>query len=164
MIKKKQIYSEFVEKEILKPNDNIKNYKFEFFLIYDNMPIRDVDSIIEKDLTLLINKGYIEDKIKMKVIYLMPNIGSFNLNLIKKDIKKLQEENNIQKNEINLINLKYQKDIKNLQEENKAQKNEINATNMKYQALYDENKNLKNVVENLFNEVNNLKEKLNIKA
>ena len=42
------------------------------------MPIRDVDSIIEKDLKLLINQGYIEDKIKMKVIYLMPNIGSFN--------------------------------------------------------------------------------------
>ena len=69
----------------------------------------------------------------------MPNIGSFNLNIIKNDIKKLQEENN-------------------------AQKNELNATNLKYQALCDENKNLKNQVDMLFNEVNKLKEKLNITA
>ena len=69
----------------------------------------------------------------------MPNIGSFNLSIIKKDIK-------------------------NLQEENKAQKNEINANNLKYQALCNENKNLKNQIDLLFNEVNKLKEKLNITA
>ena len=139
VIKKKKIYSEFVQKEILKNKDDIKNYKFEFFLIYDNIPIKDVDSIIEKDLKKLIDNGFIADKFKLKVIYLMPNIGLFNLSIIKKDIK-------------------------NLQEENKAQKNEINANNLKYQALCNENKNLKNQIDLLFNEVNRLKEKLNITA
>ena len=84
-----------------------------------------MDSIIEKDLKKLIDNGFIADKFKLKVIYLMPNIGSFNLSIIKKDIK-------------------------NLQEENKAQKNE--------------NKNLKNQIDLLFNEVKELKEKLNITA
>ena len=98
-----------------------------------------MDSIIEKDLKKLIDNGFIADKFKLKVIYLMPNIGLFNLSIIKKDIK-------------------------NLQEENKAQKNEINANNLKYQALCNENKNLKNQIDLLFNEVKKLKEKLNITA
>ena len=83
-----------------------------------------MDSIIEKDLKKLIDNGFIADKFKLKVIYLMPNIGLFNLSIIKKDIKNLQEENKAQKNENK--NLKNQIDL--LFNEVKKLKEKLNIT------------------------------------
>ena len=94
LIRKKHYYYELVKNEILKNSEEIKDYKFLFCLIYNNIPIKNIDDIAEKDLQTLINKGYIKDEFKLKIIYLIPNLGSYNLNTFQKNMK-IQMDNKI---------------------------------------------------------------------
>ena len=60
LIRKIDYYSKLVEKEILKDSKDIKNYKFLLCLIFNNIPFEDIDEIVENDLKILIENGYIK--------------------------------------------------------------------------------------------------------
>ena len=92
LIRKSYYYSKFVEKEILKDSNEIKDYKFLLCLIYNNIPIKNIDDIAKKDLQILIDNDYINNKFKLKIIYLIPNLGTYNLNYYQKEMdNKLAE-------------------------------------------------------------------------
>ena len=93
LIKKREFYFEYVKNEILENGEDINNYNFLFLLIYNNIPVKDIDDIVKADLELLINNKYIDKDFKLKIIYLIPNIGSYNLNIIQNDIKTIKKEN-----------------------------------------------------------------------
>ena len=135
-IQKKHYYYEFVKNEILNNPQEIIDYKFLFCLIYNNIPIKNINEIIKNDLQTLIDKGYIKDEFKIKIIYVIPNLGTYNLNLIqtevennKNKIKELETEikelklNN--QKEINELNLKNQKKINDLELKNQKEINEL---------------------------------------
>ena len=66
LIRKKHYYYELVKNEFLKNSEDIKNYKFLFCLIYNNIPVKNIEKIVENDLKTLINDGYIKDKFKLR--------------------------------------------------------------------------------------------------
>ena len=94
LIRKIHFYYEFVKNEILENKETIKDYKFLLCLIYDNVPVKDIGIIAKKDLNELINKGYIKDEFKLKIIYIIPNIGSYNLNVTQNDNKENKTNKN----------------------------------------------------------------------
>ena len=95
LIKKIKYYKEFIENEFLTDKKEIGNYKFLLCLIYNNIPILDIDKIVENDLNNLINSNFIENEFKLKILYLIPNLGSYNLMNLQEDINNLREENKI---------------------------------------------------------------------
>ena len=80
-----------MKNEILENSEDIKNYNFLLSLIYNNIPIENIGTNAEKDLKTLIDNNYINDEFKLKIIYLIPNLGSYNLNIIKNDMNKLEK-------------------------------------------------------------------------
>ena len=90
LIKKIHYYDEFVTHEILKNNG--EKYNFLLCLIYDNIPVQNIGDVAEKDLKDLSFYGYIKNEFKLKIIYLIPNFGTYNLNTYQKDIKIKMEE------------------------------------------------------------------------
>ena len=92
LIRKVEYYSKFVENEFLSEKDKINNYKFLLCLFYNNIPISNIDTIVENELKLLIENGYIKNEFKLKCLYLIPNIGSYNLRNIQKEIKTMHKE------------------------------------------------------------------------
>ena len=164
LIRKMHFYYEFVKNEISDEN-KIKDYKFLLCLIYDSVPVKDINTIVKDNLKLLIGNGYIKNEFKLKIIYIIPNIGSYNLNFsqkenkkmnkkfvdLKKDMEKKQRdmENQIkamEKDKENQKNImeKKQRDMEKQQRENKIfmekQQNEIK---LLYDILYIQNANLK---------------------
>ncbi len=165
LIKKIHYYYELVQNEIL-IKDEITKYKFLLCLIYNNLPINNIDEIIENDLKILIDNGYIKNEFKLKIIYLIPNLGSYNLHVIKKEIKDLEKknkdmeikyENKIEdlkknmedleiKNKKNLedLQIKNQNIINELKSEFKMQENrmklELNVMSVQLKQLLKENK------------------------
>ena len=91
LIRKVEYYSKFVENEFLSEKDKINNYKFLLCLFYNNIPISNIDTIIKNELKLLIDNGYIKNEFKLKCLYLIPNIGSYNLRTVQAEIKNLKE-------------------------------------------------------------------------
>ena len=107
-----------MKKKILENNEEIKDYKFLLCLIYDNVPVKDIDEIARKDLEELMREGYIQEEFKLKIIYLIPNLGSYNLNNIQNDNKEIK---------INMDKIieDLKKDMENQKRDMKKQKKEM---------------------------------------
>ena len=88
-----------MKNEILNNPEEIIGYKFLFCLIYNNIPIKNINEIIKNDLQTLIDKGYIKDEFKIKIIYVIPNLGTYNLNLIQTEVEN--NKNKIKESERN---------------------------------------------------------------
>ena len=130
LIKKKHYYKELVEKEFLKNSKDIEKYKFLFCLIYNNIPIENIEDIAENDLQVLINEKYIEDIFKLKIIYLIPNLGTYNLKSFQNDINiKLDNKEKQHKEEINQLRIdlenQNQNQINQLKNQNQNQINQL---------------------------------------
>lgn len=69
------------------------------FLINNNS-VSNIDNIIEKEINLLIENGYIKNEFKLKCLYLIPNIASYNLKNVQEEINNLKENNNSLNKEI----------------------------------------------------------------
>ena len=92
LIRKIDFYYTFVKNEFLTEKDDINEYKFLLCLFYNNIPVSDINDIIKKDLNVLIKNGYIKNEFKLKFLYLIPCVGSYNLRIIQEDLNKKMEE------------------------------------------------------------------------
>lgn len=142
LIKKIEIYSQFVENEILQKSQKIEEYKFMLLLIYNNIPVCDLKTVIEDNLILLNNKKYLKHEFKLKIIYLIPGLGSYNISRIQKDLNKMEEKfaNEMKlkdaqilklKNDIIKIQESEEEEIKKLKDEMKQIKLLINSDALK---------------------------------
>ena len=116
LIKKRVFYYEYVKNEFLKNSEDINNYNFLFCLIYDNIPVTNINKVVKKDLQTLLDCGYIKHIFKLKIVYLIPNSGSYNLNVYQKDIKtqiaQMKNQNQITIDALKKQNEDIQKKIK----------------------------------------------------
>ena len=92
LIRKIEFYYTFVKNEILTEKDDINNYKFLLCLFCNNIPVSDINNIFKRDLNLLLKNGYIKNEFKLKCLYLIPNVGSYNLRNIQEDLNRKMEE------------------------------------------------------------------------
>ncbi len=152
LMKKIDFYKQYVENEIIEnENDKIDDYKFHLFLIYNNIPISDLENVIDENLKILKNKKYIKNKFKLQIIYLIPNIGIYNINLLQKEFnltkknlentkKKMLEENKKAKEENKKMleeNKKIMEENKKRLEENKKTKENLNDMMQKYNDMME---------------------------
>ena len=135
-----QCYYEFVKNEILKNPEEIINYKFLFCLIYNNIPVKNINEIVKNDLQTLIDNGYIKDEFKIKIIYVIPDLGIYNINLIQTEVEnnKVQIENMEIKHKnktkeletvIDELKLKNEKEINELKDMFIIQQNQLKMQN-----------------------------------
>ena len=111
LVKKIPFYYEYIKNEVLTEEEDINSYRFELFLIYNNVPVEDIDEIIKNDLEKLIENKYINIEFIFHIIYLMPNLGIYNINKIEKalektqnDLEKIQKDYNNVMNQLNKVN------------------------------------------------------------
>ena len=163
LIQKKKYYKELVENEILTKKEEIKDYHFLFCLIYNNIPVENIEEIVKSDLKKLIKKGLIEDEFKLKIIYLIPNLGTYNLNVYQKDMRtridEMQNQHKIEMNnmqnqhkiEINNMQNQYKIEINNMQNQHKIEIDELKRQNnqllLNYNLLHFEFQEFKNKME-----------------
>ena len=115
LIKKIDYYSQLVKFEILKDSEDIKNYKFQLFLIYNNKPISQMNTFIISCLKNLINNGYIKNKFIFQIIYSSPSISSLNINNLSKEIKEVKDNNAKIKKEISKLKVSEAKKSEEIQ-------------------------------------------------
>ena len=126
LIQKKKYYKELVENEILTKKEEIKDYHFLFCLIYNNIPVENIEEIVKSDLKKLIKKGLIEDEFKLKIIYLIPNLGTYNLNVYQKDMRtRIDEMQNQHKIEMNNMQNQHKIEINNMQNQCEIEINNV---------------------------------------
>ena len=118
LIRKIDFYSQYAKYEILEEEEDIKNYSFQLFLLYNNIPIDDLEEIIKENLKLLIDNNYIKNEFILKIMYFGPNLGTYNINKMQKEFNNLK--NNFKRLEKNNIDLKNE-----LNEMKKREKNNI---------------------------------------
>ena len=106
LMKKINFYKQFVENEVIDESEKIGNYKFHLFLIYNNIPINDLEEIINTNLILLDKNKYIKNEFKLQIIYLIPNLGTYNINMLQKDFNLVKQN---LKNDYDELNGKYNK-------------------------------------------------------
>ncbi len=89
------------------------------FLINNNS-VSNIDNIIEKEINLLIENGYIKNEFKLKCLYLIPNIASYNLKNVQEEINNLKENNNSLNKEIEKLKTEVDRKMKASLEEFKG--------------------------------------------
>ena len=78
-------------KNELKSNKNeINDYKFLLCLFYNNIPVSNIDKIIEKEIKVLIENNYIQNEFKLKCLNLIPNIASYNIRNVHDEINEMK--------------------------------------------------------------------------
>ena len=78
-------------KNEFKSNKNeINDYKFLLCLFYDNIPVSNIDKIIEAKLKVLIENNYMQNEFKLKCLNLMPNIASYNIRNVHDEINEMK--------------------------------------------------------------------------
>ena len=107
LIKKINFYKEYVKNEILENNEKINDYKFHLFLIYNNTPVSDLEQYIEVILEDLISHDFIKQEFKLQILYLIPSLGSYNINTIQREMGNIKKKYDDIKNENNDIKKKY---------------------------------------------------------
>ena len=90
LIKKIDYYLDFVKYEILDDSENIKNYKLQLFLIYNNKPISEMNTFIKTCFDNFIKYKYIKNEFIFQIIYSAPSISSFSINKLSKEIKDVK--------------------------------------------------------------------------
>ena len=101
LIKKISFYSEYVKYEKLGESEKIDNYTFQLFLIYNNIPINDLETKIKESLDILIKEKFIKKTFILNILYLIPNLGSYNINSIKNELTDLKDKYNNLENKYN---------------------------------------------------------------
>ena len=134
LIKKIDYYSQLVKFEILKDSEDIKNYKFQLFLIYNNKPISQMNTFIISCLKNLINNGYIKNNFIFQIIYSSPSISSLNINNLSKEIKEVKDNN-----------AKIKLEISNLKVSEAKKSEEIQRLDFEIQNLKNQMKLLKGI-------------------
>ena len=157
LIRKMHFYYEFVKNEIL-DEKKIKDYKFLLCLIYDNVPVKDINTIVKDNLQLLNRNGYIKNEFKLKIIYIIPKIGSYNLNFTQKENKKMNKKFVDLKKDMEKKQRDMENQIKAMEKDKENQKNimekqqrenkifmekQQNEIKLLYDILYIQNANLK---------------------
>ena len=105
-MKKIDYYLDFVKYEILDDSENIKNYKLQLFLIYNNKPISEMNTFIKTCFDNFIKYKYIKNEFIFQIIYSVHSIGTFNINNLSKEIKAVKESNENNEKEIKDLKLK----------------------------------------------------------
>ena len=144
LIRKIDFYSQYAKYEILEEEEDIKNYSFQLFLLYNNIPIDDLEEIIKENLKLLIDNNYIKNEFILKIMYLGPNLGTYNINKMQKEFNNLK--NNFKRLEKTNIDLKNE-----LNEMKEREKNNIYLKN-NFKRLEKNNIDLKNELKTLEND------------
>lgn len=117
LIKKIDFYLPYVKYELLDINENINNFQFQLFLIYNNKPIYNMNTYIDECLKNLIKAGKIKHKFIFQIIYLAPSISSLNIHKQCGELKEQKEK--IKKLEDTISELRAE--IKRLQTDFKSQ-------------------------------------------
>ena len=89
LIRKIDFYYTFVKNEFLTEKDDINEYKFLLCLFYNNIPVSNIDKIIEKEIKVLIENNYIQNEFKLKCLNLIPNIASYNIRNVHDEINEM---------------------------------------------------------------------------
>ena len=92
MIKKIKYYIEFVRQVYYDGNEKMPNFGIQLFLIYNNNPIENLEKEITNNLNKLIEKNYVNYGFELKIIYLSPTIGTFNMKRAFEEITSLKEK------------------------------------------------------------------------
>ena len=103
LIKKIEYYYEFVKYEYLTNSKQINSYKFQLFLIYDNKPITQMNEHIRTCLNNIIKKNHIKYEFFFQMVYSIPAISNFNINILSNKIKFLSNEIDQLKDRLNAL-------------------------------------------------------------
>lgn len=113
LIKKIDYYLNFVKYEVLDNSEDIKKFKIQLFLIYNNKPISEMNVYIKQCLDNLIKNGYIHNNFIFQIVYSSPSISSLNINNLSKEMKtvkrKIHEIENGKNKEIEELKTKIEK-------------------------------------------------------
>ena len=125
LIKKIDFYLPYVKYELLNNNENINNFLFQLFLIYNNKPIYNMNKYIDECLKNLIKAGRIKHNFSFQIIYLAPTIRSLKIHNLSNSIYKQGVEIQEQKEKIKTLEnaiSELRVEIKRLQTDFKSQK------------------------------------------
>ena len=57
--------------------------------IFNNIPVSNIDKIIEEEIKVLIENNYIQNEFKLKCLNLIPNIASYNIRNVHDEINEM---------------------------------------------------------------------------
>ena len=167
MIKKINYYIEYVRQVCYNSVEKMPEFGIQLFLIYNKNPIENLEKEINHNLNLLIENKFVNYEFELKIIYLSPTIGTYNVKRAFDEIASLKKKN--EKFEVDKKNLeeKMQKQVennKNLEEQMKKQvennknlEKKIAILNKNNDIMAKELKDLKLKLDSLSNQMNNKK-------
>ena len=90
LIRKIEYYSVLVKNEFKSNKNEINDYKFLLCLFFNNIPVSNIDKIIEEEIKVLIENNYIQNEFKLKCLNLIPNIASYNIRNVHDEINEMK--------------------------------------------------------------------------
>ena len=100
LVKKIDYYHDFVKYEYLKNIQDINQYKFQLFLVYDNKPISQMNNYILTCFDNFIKKDYIKYNFIFQIIYSVPAISSMNMYKLTDRINQLESRISCLENQV----------------------------------------------------------------
>jgi len=89
LIRKIEYYSVLVKNELKSNKNEINNYNFLLCLFFNNIPVSNINKIIEEEIKVLIENNYIQNEFKLKCLNLIPNIASYNIRNVHDEINEM---------------------------------------------------------------------------
>ena len=92
LIKKIDFYIDLIKYEFLNDAEQITSYSIQLFLIYNNKPIYDINSSIQKCIQNLILHNLIKHNFYFQVVYAVPALSSLNIYNLNEKIGKANQQ------------------------------------------------------------------------
>ena len=92
LIKKIDFYIDLIKYEFLNDAEQITSYSIQLFLIYNNKPIYDINSSIQKCIQNLILHNLIKHNFYFQVVYAVPALSSLNIYNLNEKIEKANQQ------------------------------------------------------------------------